>query len=134
LAPVTDIAIERPTASIAESDIAAMLESMRRQRPDFVAVERSAGDTDRVTVDFEGRIDGVTFQGGTGIDVPFVVGQGRMLKEFEDGVRGAKAGDSRTVTVNFPADYGSPRRSAAACARRCSMRSMRRTPSTCRSR
>ena len=91
-----------------ESDIAAMLESMRRQRPDFVAVERGAGDTDRVTVDFEGRIDGVTFQGGTGIDVPFVVGQGRMLKEFEDGVRGAKAGDSRTVTVNFPADYGSP--------------------------
>jgi trigger factor len=108
LAPVTDIAIERPTASIAESDIAAMLESMRRQRPDFVAVERGAGDTDRVTVDFEGRIDGVTFQGGTGTDVPFVVGQGRMLKEFEDGVRGAKAGDSRTVTVNFPADYGSP--------------------------
>ena len=89
---LTDLSIERTTASITESDIEAMLDSMRRQRPDFNAVERGATDTDRVTVDFEGRIDGVTFQGGTGTDVPFVVGQGRMLKEFEDGVRGATAG------------------------------------------
>ena len=104
---LADLSIERVTATIGESDIEAMLDSMRRQRPDFNAVDRGATDTDRVTVDFEGRIDGVTFQGGTGTDVPFVVGQGRMLKEFEDGVRGAKAGESRSVVVNFPADYGS---------------------------
>ena len=64
--------------AITDADIEAMLESMRRQRPDFTAVERGATDTDRVTVDFEGRIDGVTFQGGTGTDVPFVVGQGQI--------------------------------------------------------
>lgn len=105
---LADLSIERTTASITDADIEAMLDSMRRQRPDFNAVERGATDTDRVTVDFEGRIDGVTFQGGTGTDVPFVVGQGRMLKEFEDGVRGATAGESRSVVVNFPTDYGSP--------------------------
>ncbi len=105
--PVADIHLERPTANIAESDVDAMLETMRRQRPDYSEVERPAIDTDRVTVDFEGRIAGEIFQGGTGAEVPFVIGQGRMLKEFEDGVRDAKSGESRTVVVNFPADYGS---------------------------
>jgi trigger factor len=103
-----DLALERPTAEITDSDQTAMIEAMRRQRPDYVAVEREAGQGDQVTVDFEGRIDGETFPGGTANDIPFVIGQGRMLKEFEDGVRGAKAGEARSVTVNFPADYGSP--------------------------
>ena len=84
-----------------------MLESMRRQRPDYVAVERVAADGDRVTVDFEGRIDGETFQGGSATGIKFVLGKGQMLGEFEEGVRGAKAGESRSITVNFPADYGS---------------------------
>jgi trigger factor len=107
LNPVSDIAIERPSAEITDADVAAMLETMRKQRPDFVAAERDAGQNDRVTVDFEGRIDGEPFQGGSASSFPFVIGQGRMLKEFEDGVRGAKAGETRSVTVNFPADYGS---------------------------
>jgi trigger factor len=102
--PVADLAVERPSAEVSEADI----ESMRRQRPDFIAVERAAADGDRVTVDFEGRIDGETFQGGTGSDIKFVLGKGQMLAEFEDGARGATAGESRSVTVNFPADYGSP--------------------------
>ena len=107
LNPVSEIAIERPSAEITDADIVAMLETMRKQRPDFVAVEREAGENDRVTVDFEGRIEGELFQGGSANGFPFVIGQGRMLKEFEDGVRGAKAGETRSVTVNFPADYGS---------------------------
>lgn len=105
--PVTELVIERPTADITEADIDAMLESMRRQRPDYVAVERVAADGDRVTVDFEGRIDGETFQGGSATGIKFVLGKGQMLGEFEQGVRGAKAGESRSITVNFPADYGS---------------------------
>ncbi|NBU24824.1 MAG: trigger factor [Gammaproteobacteria bacterium] len=106
--PVSELAIERPTADITDADIDAMLESMRRQRPDYVAVERPAADGDRVTVDFEGRIGGETFQGGSATGIKFVLGKGQMLAEFEAGVQGAKAGESRNVTVNFPADYGSP--------------------------
>ena len=106
--PVTDLAVERPSAEVSEADIDAMIESMRRQRPDFIAVDRAAADGDRVAVDFEGRIEGETFQGGSGSDIKFVLGKGQMLPEFEDGSRGAKAGESRSVTVNFPADYGSP--------------------------
>jgi len=108
LKSLSELAVERPIAEITEADQTAMIEAMRRQRPDYVAVEREAGEGDQVTVDFEGRIDGETFQGGTANDIPFVMGQGRMLKEFEDGVRGAKVGETRSVTVNFPADYGSP--------------------------
>ena len=106
--PVADLAVERPSAEVSEPDIDAMIESMRRQRPDYIAVARAAADGDRVSVDFEGRIEGETFQGGTGSDIKFVLGKGQMLPEFEDGARGAKAGESRSVTVNFPADYGSP--------------------------
>ena len=104
---VSELSIERPTAKIENKDLEAMIETMRKQRPDFIAVDRAATDGDRVTVDFEGRIDGETFQGGSANGIPFVIGQGRMLKEFEDGAKGAKAGETKSVTVNFPADYGS---------------------------
>lgn len=108
LKPLAEITIERPVAEISAADQAAMLEAMRRQRPVFTEVDRVAGEGDRVTVDFEGRIDGETFQGGSASDVPFVIGQGRMLKDFEDGVRAAKAGETRSINVSFPSDYGSP--------------------------
>lgn len=104
---VSELSIERPTAKIEDKDLEAMIETMRKQRPDFISVDRAATDGDRVTVDFEGRIDGETFQGGTAKDIPFVIGQGRMLKEFEDGTKGSKAGDTKSVTVSFPSDYGS---------------------------
>ena len=108
LKPLSELTIERPVAEISAADQEAMLEAMRRQRPVFNEVDRVAGEGDRVTVDFEGRIDGETFQGGSASDVPFVIGQGRMLKDFEDGVRAAKAGETRSINVSFPSDYGSP--------------------------
>lgn len=64
-----------------------------------------AVDGDRVTVDFEGKIDGETFSGGKAEDFQFLVGEGQMLKEFEDAVRGMKAGESKTFPLAFPADY-----------------------------
>jgi trigger factor len=60
---------------------------------------------DRVTVDFEGKIDGEPFQGGKAEDFQFLVGEGQMLKEFDDAVRGMKAGESKTFPLAFPADY-----------------------------
>jgi trigger factor len=104
--PVESLRLEKPEASVQESDIDAMLETMRRQRPVFTPVERASRDTDQVRIDFEGRIDGETFKGGSGMDIPFVLGAGRMLKEFEDGVRGAAPGEVRSFPLAFPADYG----------------------------
>ena len=64
--------------------------------------DAAAQDGDRVTVDFEGKIDGETFQGGKAEDFQFLVGEGQMLKEFEDAVRGMKAGESKTFPLAFP--------------------------------
>jgi trigger factor len=103
--PVDSIGIERPKSEITEADIDAMVESMRKQRPTFSAVERAAQDTDRVTVDYTGTVAGEVLPGGEGKDVPFIVGSNRVMTELEQGVKGASAGESRTVPVVFPAEH-----------------------------
>lgn len=67
---------------------------------------RAAGDGDRLTVDFVGKIDGEAFEGGTAQDVQIVLGQKSFIPGFEEGLQGAKAGDEREVKAAFPADYG----------------------------
>ncbi len=106
LKPFDSIVVEKPAADITEADLEAMIDSMRRQQPVFTALERAVEATDRVTVDFVGTLDGVAFEGGSGTNIPFVVGAGRMLAAFEEGVKGLQAGGSRQVDVPFPADYG----------------------------
>jgi trigger factor len=107
LKPLDALAIERPSATIEESDVDAMIESMRRQRPHFTVVERPARETDRVTVDYDGRIGGEPFEGGEGRDVSFVIGAGRVLPQLEAAVTGASAGETRTATVSYPAEHTS---------------------------
>ncbi|MDB6092125.1 MAG: Trigger factor, partial [Gammaproteobacteria bacterium] len=99
------VTVERPSASVTDSDVDAMIESMRRQRPVFTAVERDARDTDRVVVDYEGRIEGQPFEGSEGTDVNIVIGAHTSMPELEEGVKGAVAGEKRTVPVSFPAEH-----------------------------
>ena len=105
VAAVDGIAVERPAASVTEADIDAMLESMRRQRPVFTAVERPAQDTDRVVIDYQGRIGGKPFDGSDGTDINVIIGSKQSMPELEEGLRGATAGESRTVSVPFPAEH-----------------------------
>jgi trigger factor len=105
LKPFDAINIERPSAAVADSDVDAMIESMRKQRPVFTAVERAAKETDRVTVDYVGKVEDKPVPGGEGKDVNFIVGARRVMTEFEEAVKGAKAGDSREVSVDFPAEH-----------------------------
>ena len=99
--------IERASAEVGDEAIDRTLEILRKQRRTFAqrAQDTAAEDGDRVTVDFAGKIDGEPFEGGKAEDFQFVVGEGQMLKEFEEAVRGMKAGDSRTFPLAFPADY-----------------------------
>ncbi|MGA0100297.1 MAG: trigger factor [Steroidobacteraceae bacterium] len=99
--------INRPEASVADSDVDAMLESLRSQRPEFLPVERPAADQDRLTVDFEGTHDGEPFEGGKAEGHQFQLGTGRMMKDFEEGLRGATAGETRSFDVGFPPDHPS---------------------------
>jgi trigger factor len=70
-----------------------------------VAANRGAANADKVTIDFDGAIDGSAFAGGKGENIAIVLGEGRMLPELEQGLIGAVPGDKRDITVNFPADY-----------------------------
>jgi trigger factor len=103
-----EIHIERPVATVTDADVAAMIESMRRQRPLYTRVEREVRAGDRVTVDYAGRVGGELMKGAQGEDVAFIVGARRVMAELEDGVQGATTGESRTVTVHFPAEHADP--------------------------
>ena len=108
LKPLDGIVVERPSVSVGESDLDSMIESMRRQQPVFTQVERPARSTDRVTVDYEGCIDGQPFEGGEGREASFVLGSDRVLSQFEAAVTGASAGDQRTASVAYPSDHANP--------------------------
>ncbi len=100
-------AIERPTLVVGDPEVDQTVEVLRKQRTRYDVAERAAAAGDRVTVDYTGTIDGAEFPGGKGDDFAFVLGEGRMLPEFEAGVTGLAAGAERTIAVTFPADYQS---------------------------
>jgi trigger factor len=100
------IVVERPSATISEQDLDAMLETMRAQRPLYSEVERAAQDGDRVSVDYVGRIDGEVFPGGKGDGLTVTIGAHRILPELEQALLGMNVGDTRSVAARFPDDYG----------------------------
>ena len=97
-------AISRPSAAVTEADVDAMVESMRRQRAQFSPADRPAELTDRVTVDYTGLMDGKPFEGGDASDVALVLGNKQNRPELESALIGARAGETRQVSVTFPAD------------------------------
>lgn len=103
--PLEDIKVERPVAEILDEDVSEMLESLRKQRVEWEESDVAAEDGTRATIDFEGKLDGELFDGGKADDYAFVMGEGRMLADFENGIKGMKAGETREITVNFPEDY-----------------------------
>src|SRR5439155_24916124 len=92
---VTDCAIDKT------------LDILRKQRRTFAqrATSEGAAEGDRVTIDFEGKIDGEHFDGGKAENFQFLIGEGQMLEQFDAAVRGMKTGESKTFPLQFPADY-----------------------------
>lgn len=105
LQPLDDLAVNVPSVVVEEPDLDAMIEKLRGQRATWVAVDRAAAEGDRATVDFAGTIDGEPFEGGQGKGIGIAIGAGQVLKDFEEALRGVKAGESATATVLFPQDY-----------------------------
>jgi trigger factor len=95
----------RPTAAVTDGDLDVMIESLRQQRPVWTEVDRGCRDGDRITIDFEGKIDGVPFDGGKSENLVNVLGAGRLLPDFEQGLRGAPAGEKLEFDLRFPDDY-----------------------------
>jgi len=107
--------IETVKSDVTDAEIDKTIDILRKQRVHFhtkgeagehgTGGEAVAANGDRVTVDFVGKIDGVEFAGGKAEDYPFVLGEGRMLPEFEAAVLGLKVGESKTFPLPFPEDY-----------------------------
>jgi trigger factor len=107
VAPASGLEVERATCVVSDAEVDKTLEVLRKQRVNWVDAGRNSQEGDRVTMDFVGTLDGVEFPGGKADDFPFVLGEGRMLPDFETGVKGAPAGETRAFEVRFPEDYGS---------------------------
>jgi trigger factor len=97
--------VEQPKTAVSEADVDKTIEILRKQRSRFVPAARAAQDGDRLAVDFDGSIDGTPFEGGKAAGFQFVLGEGRMLPEFETAARGLSAGESRSFKLKFPDDY-----------------------------
>ena len=99
--------VERVSTEVTEAAIDKTLDILRKQRRTFQqrAAAEGAAEGDRVTIDFEGKIDGVPFDGGKAEAFQFIIGEGQMLEQFDAAVRGMKAGESKTFPLQFPADY-----------------------------
>jgi trigger factor len=99
--------VEKLSTDVTDAAIDKTVEILRKQRRTFAqrAQDAAAQDSDRVTVDFEGKIDGEPFEGGKASDFQFILGDGQMLKEFEEATRGMKSGESKTFPLAFPAEY-----------------------------
>jgi trigger factor len=105
LSDLSGAVIKRPIATVEESDVDTMIESLRRQRTNWVEVERPAREGDTVQISFKGTVDGQAFPGGSADHVPLTLGSGSMIAGFESGLAGAAKGEVRTLEVIFPADY-----------------------------
>ena len=105
LAPIADLAIEKIQASVNDSDVDKMIDTLRKQKTDWAEVERASADGDRVSIDFVGSIDGEKFDGGSANDMPIVLGAGQMIPGFEENLKGKKVSDETTFKVPFPEDY-----------------------------
>jgi trigger factor len=99
--------VERVSTDVTEEAIDRTVDILRKQRRTFAQRPASDGaqETDRVTIDFEGKIDGEPFAGGKAEGFQFIIGEGQMLEQFDQGVRGMKVGESKTFPLKFPDDY-----------------------------
>ncbi len=103
-----DITLPKPVAAVSDDAIGEALKKLAEQRQSFSPVEepRPAAAGEQLTVDFIGRIGGEAFQGGSATDVPVTVAGQGFIPGFAEQMEGMSPGETRTISVNFPEDYG----------------------------
>ena len=105
LSDFTALDVERSKAEVTDADVDNMMETLKKQRITYDAVERPSQDDDQITISFEGFVDGEAFEGGKAENVPVVIGSGSMIPGFEEALIGKSAGDEFSFEVTFPEDY-----------------------------
>ena len=105
LGDLTGVEISRPVLEVGDAEIDGTIDILRKQRVRYELVDRPAANADRVSVDFLGKKGGEPFAGGEGKDYRFVLGEGKMLSDFENAVIGTRPGESKSFELTFPAEY-----------------------------
>jgi trigger factor len=105
LGDVSAVKVERPVLEVTEQDVDKTIEVMRKQRVAYDTAQRTAREGDRVTMDYRGTIDGTEFAGGAAQNQQVVLGEGRLLPDFEKQLLGMQSSDSKTFELRFPDDY-----------------------------
>ncbi len=100
--------VEKPIVEITAEDVDNTLEDIRKRNTNFEAKRGQSEKGDRVTIDFDGKIDGAAFEGGSATDFVFVLGEGQMLGEFDSGLMGVNNEEIKEIAFTFPEEYGSP--------------------------
>jgi trigger factor len=98
--------VSRPVVDLGDAEVTRTLEVLQKQRRTFESADRAAMEGDLVKFDYQGTVDGAPFEGGQGEGFAAVIGEGRLLKDFEQNLVGLKAGDSKGFDLTFPAEYG----------------------------
>lgn len=102
---LSEIEVERQVATVSDEDVDTMIENLQKQRQTFEPKDGELADGDEATFDFEGSIDGEKFEGGSAENFRLIIGSGQMIPGFEDGMKGMKGGEEKTIKVTFPEDY-----------------------------
>ena len=102
-----DLALERPVADVTDDEVELFVKRMADQRRNFT--DRAEGEAaeagDKLTVDFIGKINGETFEGGTATDIEAILGSKSFIPGFEEALIGVKAGEFKAVEARFPDNY-----------------------------
>lgn len=102
---LSGLKLERLAVEVADTDVDNTLETLRKQRAAYDKTERAAAKGDFLVIDFLGKLDGLTFKGGDAQNFGVVLGEGRMLPDFEAALIGMKSAEEKSFDLTFPADY-----------------------------
>ncbi len=123
------IEAERKVKKVTEADVKAELERALDRNARFVSeFEGAVAEGDTVTLDFEGTVDGVAFEGGKGENHELKLGSGSFIPGFEEQLVGKKLGEEITVSVTFPEDYHAKELAGKAAEFKCTMKSLTQLP------
>ena len=102
------VTVTKPIVTVADEDVSKTLEDIQKRNANFVEKDSKSETGDKLTIDFAGKIDGESFEGGTAEDFSFVLGEGQMLEEFDKGLLNVTKGETKVIAFSFPDNYGSP--------------------------
>jgi trigger factor len=102
---LSGVVVERPAVEVNDAAVDKTIEVLRKQRVHYHDVERGAQTDDAIILDYHGTIDGTPFEGGSAQGHHTILGEGRLLADFEKAIMGMRPGERREFELTFPEDY-----------------------------